>query len=46
MKMYTRAFNRMMELNEYVNENGIEKKDIVDIFQSIDGTYLLIYYGE
>lgn len=46
MKMYTRAFNRMMELDAFVNENGIQQSEIVSIFQSNDGTYLLVYYGE
>lgn len=46
MRMYTRAFNRMSELNKFVNENGIQKDSIVSIFQSVDETYLLVYYGE
>lgn len=46
MRMYTRAFNRMSELNKFVNDNGIQKDSIVSIFQSVDGTYLLVYYGE
>ena len=46
MRMYTRAFNKMSELNKFVNENGIQKDNIVSIFQSVDETYLLVYYGE
>lgn len=46
MRMYTRAFNKMSELNKFVNENGIRKDNIVSIFQSVDETYLLVYYGE
>lgn len=46
MKMYTRAFNDMRSLNNFVNEAGIAKKDIVSIFQSTDGTYILSYYAE
>lgn len=46
MKMYTCAFNQMKELNEFVNREKITQNRIVSIFQSVDGTYLLIYYGE
>lgn len=46
MKMYTRAFNKMKEANDFVNAQGIDKQNIVNIFQSNDGTYLLIYYAE
>lgn len=46
MKMYTRAFNLMKDVNAFVNENKISKENIVNVFQSNDGTYLLIYYAE
>lgn len=46
MKMYTRAFNQMKELNAFVNENKIPKENIVSVLQSNDGTYLLVYYAE
>lgn len=46
MRMYTRAFNKMSELNKFVNEIGIAQERIVSIFQSADETYLLVYYGE
>lgn len=46
MKMYTRAFNQMKELNTFVNENKIQKENIVSVLQSNDGTYLLVYYAE
>lgn len=46
MKMYTRAFNQMKELNVFVNENKISKENIVSVLQSNDGTYLLVYYAE
>lgn len=46
MKMFTQAANDMREINRFVNENGIEKDRIVNIFQSTDGTYLLVYYAE
>lgn len=46
MKMYTRAFNDMREANTFVNEHGIAKDQIVNIFPAGDGTYLLVYYAE
>lgn len=46
MKMYTQAFNDMRELNDFVNANDISKDRIVNVFQSKDGTYLLVYYAE
>ncbi len=46
MKMYTEAFNDMRELNKFVNENAIPKDMIINIFQSNDSTYLLVYYAE
>ena len=46
MKMLTRSFNQLRELNEYVNQLSIPKRNIVNIFQSTDGTFQLIYYDE
>lgn len=46
MKMYTRAFNQMKEVNTFVNDEGITKDNIINIFQSNDGTFLLVYYAE
>lgn len=46
MKMFTQAANDMREINKFVNENGIEQDRIVTVFQSTDGTYLLVYYAE
>lgn len=45
MRMYTEAFNSMRELNLFVNREGIQKEQIVNIFPSL-GSYVLIYYGE
>ena len=44
--MITMSFNQMRDLNDYVNKNAIPKRNIVNIFQSTDGTFLLIYYDE
>lgn len=46
MRMYTKAFNKMSELNAFVNANGISKDDIVSVFPSGDGSFLIVYYGE
>lgn len=44
--MYTHGANSMREIEEFVNANGIEKKNIVDIFQSNSGDFVLVYYAE
>lgn len=46
MKMYTQAFNKMVEVNDFVNRSGIPQERIVNVFQSKDGTFLLVYYAE
>ena len=46
MRMYTQAFNKMAELNDYVNAQGIDKDQIISIIQSKDGTFFLSYYAE
>lgn len=46
MKMLTQAANDMREINDFVNRNNIEKEHIVNIFQSKDGTYMLVYFVE
>ena len=46
MRMYTQAFNKMSELNDYVNAQGIDKDQIISIIQSKDGTFFLSYYAE
>ena len=46
MKMYSSVFNTLRELNDFVNQKGIDKKNIVSTFQSNDGLYILMYYGE
>lgn len=44
MKMYTRSFNFKTELVDFVNENGIEKDQIISIFKENDGLFTIIYY--
>ncbi len=36
----------MMEVNDFVNRSGIPQERIVNVFQSKDGTFLLVYYAE
>lgn len=44
--MNTYAANSMRDIEKFINENGIEQSQIVDIFQSNDSTFLVIYYAE
>ncbi len=46
MRMETYAANQLRDIEKFVNEHGIEKKDIVDIFQSKDGDFMIVYYAE
>lgn len=46
MKMLTWSSNKLREINDFVNRNNIPKRNIVQIFQSTDGTYQLVYYDE
>ncbi len=46
MKMYTEAANSLRDINEFVNRNHIPKEHIVNIFESHDGTFMLVYFAE
>ena len=46
MKMFTIVTNGMREINDFVNEHAIPQEHIVNIFQSNDGTYTLVYFAE
>ena len=46
MRMQTYAANQLRDIENFVNENKIDKKDIVDIFQSKEGDFELVYYAE
>ena len=46
MRMQTYAANQMREIEDFVNEKGIDRKNIVDIFQSKEGDFILVYYAE
>lgn len=43
--MYTHVANSMREIEDFVNDNGIQKDDIIDIFLSKEKEYVLVYYG-
>lgn len=46
MELLTRSFNLKQELVNWVNEHGIKKDQIVDIFQDSDKLFVLMYFGE
>ena len=46
MRMITFAANQMRDIETEINKQGIQKEQIVNIFQDNDGTYILTYYGE
>ena len=46
MRMITEAFNSMRDLTNFVNDNALDKKDIINILQTKDGLFLLSYYAE
>lgn len=46
MRMCTFAANQLRDIENFVNENGIKKENIVDIFQSKEGDFELVYYVE
>lgn len=44
--MKTFVTEKINDVEKYVNEKGIEKKDIISIFQKSDGEFVLTYYSE
>lgn len=44
--MFTCSKNDMRAINAFVNEHKIPQENIVEILQSNDGTFLLVYYAE
>lgn len=46
MKMFTFAANNVREINDFVNDNGIPQENIVSVFPTPEGVYMLIYYSE
>ena len=46
MRLYTKSFNQKSDLETYVNKLGIQKENIVSIFQDDNKQFVLYYYGE
>ena len=46
MKLCTMGFNKMRELEDYVNEHRIPKEDIINIIVTKDNDIQLIYYAD
>lgn len=44
MKLKTMSFNKMRELEEFVNSEKIPQNKIVNIFPAVDKTFTLIYF--
>lgn len=44
MKLETMSFNKMRELQDYVNQEGISQDRIVSIFPNQDKTFTIVYY--
>ncbi len=45
MRLYTKSFNMKSDLEDFVNEQKIERENIVSIFPE-GGQFVLFYYGE
>lgn len=46
MRLYTKSFNQKSDLEDYVNKLGIQRENIVSIFQDDSKQFVLYYYGE
>lgn len=46
MELITRSFNYKQELVDWVNEHGITKDQIVDIFQDSEKLFVLMYFSK
>lgn len=46
MELLTRSFNLKQELVDWVNEHGITKDQIVDIFQDSAKLFVLMYFSK
>lgn len=45
MTMYTYSADTMRQIEKFVNENAIEKDDIINIMQDQSGCFVLFYYA-
>ena len=46
MQLLTRSFNQKRDIDEFAKSIDLKKEDIVTTYQDLDGTYVLVYYGE
>lgn len=46
MKMETWSANSQREITDFVNEHGITKDMIINIFETSDKTFILNYFTE
>lgn len=46
MRLYTIVKNDVREIEDYINSHGIQKDQVVSVFQNAHKEYVLIYYGE
>jgi len=46
MQMHTRSYNKMRELEDFVNSANIPKENIISIFPNSDKTFTIVYYAE
>ena len=46
MRMFTIVKNDLREINDFVNAHSIPQEHIVNIFQSNDGAFTLVYFAE
>jgi len=46
MKLLSKGGNTMRELIDFVNQQKIEKENIVSLGETRDGLFLLVYFGE
>ncbi|MBO6306350.1 MAG: hypothetical protein J6M55_02465 [Paludibacteraceae bacterium] len=46
MKLLSKGGNTMRELIDFVNQQKIEKENILSLGETRDGLFLLVYFGE
>lgn len=46
MRMHTIAANDMRALETEANRRGISKDQIVQVFQTVEGIFTMVYYEE
>ena len=44
MRLLTETFNKMRELTAFVNSHNISKENMLPVFQTNDGLFVLTYF--